>query len=48
MQFKLFSEDCGIILVSHLMFIHIFSQPNDEQYISVERQSIIEVLRELL
>ena len=48
MQFEVFSEDYGIILVSRLMFIHIFSQLNDEQYISVERQSIVEALHELL
>ena len=27
---------------------HIFSKPNDEQYISMERQSTIEALHELL
>ena len=29
-------------------FIHSFTQPNDEQYISLERQSTVEALCELL
>ena len=48
MQFDFFSDDNDIIMVSHVIFIHIFSQPNDEQYISVERQSTIEALHKLL
>ena len=34
--------------MSRLIFIHIFTQPNDEQYISLERQSTVEALCELL
>ena len=42
------SDNGHIFLVSHLICIHIFTQPNDEQYISLERQSIVEALCELL
>ena len=43
---------CVMIMVTYflcrLIFIHIFTQPNDEQYISLERQSTVEALCELL
>ena len=48
MQYDFFSDDNDIIIMFHLMFINIFSQANDEQYISVERQSTIGALHELL